>query len=48
MAGRGGGGLNPKEDDSDWKFEVISIIYHIRGTNLAYEMLCEPINSDNK
>ena len=34
--------MKPKQDDSDWKFQT-----H-RGTNLAYDMLCEPISSDNE
>ena len=32
----GGGGMNPKEDILDYKFETTSIIGNNRGTNLAY------------
>ena len=41
--------MNPKEDDSEWKFETTSRIGNDRGTNLAYDvLLCEPISSDNE
>ena len=31
-----------KQDDPEWKFQTY------RGTNLCYEMLCEPTSSDNE
>ena len=34
--------MKPKQDDSDW-------IFHIhRGSNLAYDMLCDPTCLDNE
>ena len=32
----------PKEDDPEWKFQTY------RGTNLDFDMLRDPIRSDNK
>ena len=37
-----GGRVKLKEDDSEWNFHIY------RGTNLAYDMLCDPISSDNE
>ena len=34
--------------EPDWKFEKISRIGNYRGTSLAYDMLCEPISSDEE
>ena len=42
MGGGGGGGIIPKKDDLEYKFQTY------RGNILAYDMLCEPISSDNK
>ena len=43
VAGRGGGGCKiQKKDDKDWTFQTYM------GTNLAYDMLCEPSSSDNE
>ena len=38
----GRGRIIPKQDDPEWKFQTD------RGTNLAYDMLYEPISSDNE
>ena len=40
--------VKPRGDDSEQKFETTSIIVKYRGNNLAYEMLYEPISSDNE
>ena len=40
--GWGGEGVKTKQDDLDRKFQT-----H-RGTNLDYDMLCEPIGSENE
>ena len=40
--------MKPGEDDSDWKSETNSIFGNNRGTNLAYDILCETFSSDNK
>ena len=32
----------PKQDDTEWKFQTY------RGNKLAYDMLYDPISSDNK
>ena len=42
LAGGWGGFIIPKQDDPEWKFQSY------RGTNLAYDILCEPICSDNE
>ena len=34
--------VKPKQDYSDWIFQTY------RGTNLDYDMLCEPTSSDNE
>ena len=39
--GWGGGSIMPKDDDKEWKLQTYM------GTNLAYNMLCEPIFLDN-
>ena len=36
------GHVNPKQDDSDWKFQTYM------GTNLSCDMLCEPKKLDNE
>ena len=44
----GGGYINPKEGDSDCKFETYSIIGCNWGTNLTYGMLYYPLILENK
>ena len=44
----GGGGMNIKGDNSEYKSETTSRIGNNRGTNLAHDMLCEPIISDSE
>ena len=39
--------MKAKEDNSDWKFGTTSRTGKYRGTNLSYDMLCDPISSDN-
>ena len=34
--------VKPKQDYSDWIFQTY------RGTNLDYDMLCDPTSSDNE
>ena len=34
--------MKPKQDDPDWIFQTY------RGTNVDYEMLCEPTSSENE
>ena len=49
VAGEGGCVcVNSGGDNSDWNFDIPSIIGNYWGTNLAYDMLCEPIISDNE
>ena len=39
--------MNPKVDGSDQYFYTTSRIGNYNGNTLAYDMLCETINSDN-
>ena len=47
MTGWGEGNVKPGGDDSDWNFDEYSIIANYKGTNLDFDMLYEPIISDN-
>ena len=38
----GGGRIMPKDDDKEWKVQTYN------GTNLSYDMLCEPTCLENK
>ena len=40
--------MNPKEVDSDWKFETTSIAVIYWGTNWSHGILFEPISSYNE
>ena len=37
-----GARIMPKQDGPEWKFQTY------KGNKLVYDMLCEPISSDNK
>ena len=44
----GGGGVNHGGDDLDQNFDTNSRIGNYKGTTLAYDLLWDPISSDNE